>query len=98
MANDIADGVTPEVVKTFFESVLALRSSPTLATDIYDRMPAVYAQVLPGAPAKAVPAKGGLYFVIGPEKQMALYEAYLKSAQGPDATLYRLAPRDFWVK
>jgi hypothetical protein len=40
---------------------------------------------------------GAVYFVIGPEKQMTAYEAYLKSAEGPDTQLYRLYPRDFWL-
>jgi hypothetical protein len=35
--------------------------------------------------------------VIGPEKQMAAYQDYLKSAVGRDATLHRLYPRDFWL-
>ena len=40
---------------------------------------------------------GSNYFVIGPEKQMTAYEAYLKSAEGADTKLYRLYPRDFWM-
>ena len=38
-----------------------------------------------------------MYFVIGPEKQFAAYEEYLKKTEGPDAWLYRLYPRDFWL-
>jgi hypothetical protein len=37
------------------------------------------------------------FFVIGPEKQMSAYEAYLKSVEGADTQLYRLYPRDFWL-
>ena len=40
---------------------------------------------------------GRNFFVIGPEKQMAAYEAYLKSVEGADTQLYRLYPRDFWL-
>jgi hypothetical protein len=38
-----------------------------------------------------------IYFVIGPERQLDLYEAYLKSVEGADGRLYRLYPRDFWM-
>jgi hypothetical protein len=40
---------------------------------------------------------GAAYFVIGPEKQLAAYEAYLKSVEGATAAVERLHPRDFWV-
>jgi hypothetical protein len=48
-----------------------------------------------GIPAKDVP--GGVYFAIGPEKQLDAYEQYLKKAEGPETKLYRLYPRDFWL-
>jgi hypothetical protein len=35
--------------------------------------------------------------VIGPEKQLAAYEEYLKKADAPGARLWRLYPRDFWT-
>ena len=38
-----------------------------------------------------------MYFVIGPEKQIAAYQDYLKSAVAKDATVHRLYPRDFWL-
>ena len=38
-----------------------------------------------------------LYFIIGDERQFSAYEKYLKSVVAPDAELYRLYPRDFWV-
>jgi hypothetical protein len=44
---------------------------------------------------KDIPGRN--FFVIGPEKQMAAYEAYLKSVEGADTQLYRLYPRDFWL-
>ena len=49
------------------------------------------------AEVAGVPAvPGAVYFVIGNDKQMAAYEAYLKSAVSPAAVLHRLYPRDFW--
>ena len=57
-------------------------------------MPGVYGQVLPGY-GPAVP--GGVYFVIGPAKQLDAYQEYLHAAVGKDATLHRLYPRDYWM-
>jgi hypothetical protein len=41
-------------------------------------------------------ADGG-FMVIGPDKQLDAWEGYLKSTEGPDAKLYRLYGRDFWM-
>jgi Zn-dependent M16 (insulinase) family peptidase len=97
MAEDLADGLTPEVVSRFHRAILDLRRRPGLAEELFRRMPKVYARVLPGlgAPAKDVP--GAVNFVIGPEKQLDAYEQYLKKAEGPETRLFRLYPRDFWI-
>ncbi|MGH9900265.1 MAG: hypothetical protein ACRD68_00320, partial [Pyrinomonadaceae bacterium] len=97
MANDLADGVTPEAVARFRRAIIELRKSPDLADELYDRMGKVYARVLPGYDAKAGDVSGAVYFTIGPEKQQSLYEAYLKTVGGTDARLHRLYPRDFWM-
>ena len=97
MAANLADGVTPEIVSGFRKQILALRGRPNLTDALFDRMPGVYARVLPGYAPKAAPVEGGSYFVIGAEKQFAAYEAYLKSVGDAKTTLYRLYPRDFWV-
>jgi hypothetical protein len=39
----------------------------------------------------------GVYFVIGPAKQLDAYQDYLRAAVGKTATLHRLYPRDFWI-
>jgi len=52
---------------------------------------------LPGYGKSVKNVPGGIYFVIGPEKQMQAYEAYLKSVDGANTTLFRLYPRDFWM-
>ena len=97
MAADIADGLQPEKVKRFRQAVLDLRKSPKLADELYDRMGAVYARILPGYDPNLKSVPGAVYFVIGNDKQFAAYEAYLKSTLGPDTQLYRLYPRDFWM-
>jgi Zn-dependent M16 (insulinase) family peptidase len=98
MAADLADGLTPERVRAFRTAVLGLRSAPNLAGELFKRMGAVYAAVLPGyGPAKARDVEGAIYMVIGPEKQIDVYEKYLKSVEGADARVFRLYPRDFWM-
>jgi hypothetical protein len=97
MAANMADGVTPDVVAKFRRAVLDVRKMPDLSTELYKRKNSVYERVFPGYGMKGKDIDGSNFFVIGPEKQMAAYEAYLKSAEGADAKLYRLYPRDFWL-
>jgi Zn-dependent M16 (insulinase) family peptidase len=94
MASNLVDEVTPEVVRAFRTKVLEASKRPELATELFGRMESVYGKVLPGY-GKLDPK--GVYFVIGPDKQMAAYQDYLKSAVGKDAVLHRLYPRDFWL-
>jgi hypothetical protein len=61
-------------------------------------MPRVYATILPGYGAKASQVKDGIYYVIGPEKQLDAYEKYLKTVEGPNTKLYRIYPRDYWMR
>lgn len=96
-AANMADGLTPEVVAKFRRAVLDVRRMPNLSAELFKRKDAVYQRVFPGYTAGDKGYAGGNYFVIGNEKQMAAYEAYLKSSIGPETKLYRLYPRDFWV-
>ncbi|HEY8563360.1 MAG TPA: insulinase family protein [Pyrinomonadaceae bacterium] len=97
MASNLADGVTPETVAKFRRGVLELRKMPNLADELYKRKDKVYGRVLPGFNVKGKDVAGASYFAIGSEKQMAAYEAYLKTADAPETKLYRLYPRDFWL-
>ncbi len=94
MASNLVDGLTPEVVKAFRSKVLELAKRDDLAPTLFGRMHDVYAKVLPGY-GKLDPE--GTYFVIGPEKQMAAYQDYLKAAVSKATLLHRLYPRDFWI-
>jgi hypothetical protein len=98
MADDLADGLTPEVVARFHRAILDLRKRPDLAQELFRRMPIVNARILPGLGAAAKDVPGAVYFVIGPEKQLDAYEQYLKKAEGADTHLFRLYPRDYWVE
>jgi len=97
MANDLADGLTPDVVSRFHKAILDLRKDPRLGAELFRRMNAVYGKVLPGMNVKAKDVEGGVYLVIGPEPQLAAWEEYLKTADTPDARVFRLYPRDFWM-
>lgn len=97
IAADLVDGITPEKVRAFRKAVLALRKDPRLADELYERMAAVYAQVLPGWSAKPDAIDDGVFYVVGPEKQLELYDAYLDAAVAPSTKLYRLYPRDYWL-
>ena len=96
MAANLADGITPEVVRKFRSSILTLRGAPALSDTLYDRMGTVYATVLPGYGAKASTVPDGVFFIIGPEKQFVAYEEYLRASEGPNTRIFRLYPRDFW--
>jgi Zn-dependent M16 (insulinase) family peptidase len=97
MANDIADGTPPDAVRKFRQALLDLRRMPNLSDELFKRMNVVYARILPGLGAKASGVEGGVFYVIGPEKQLTAYEQYLKTVEGPDARLYRIYPRDYWM-
>jgi len=97
MANDLADGRMPAIIKQFRLAILKLRKEPGLINKIYDYKDQVYETILPGYGKPTRDVAGGNYLVIGPEKQMQAYEAYLKSVDGANTVLYRLYPRDFWI-
>ena len=99
MAEDLADMLTPDVVKSFRAGIMKLRSKPGLYDELHKRMVSTYGEVLPayGPSCKeSAENSNAIYFVIGPEKQLATYEEYLKSVEG-DVTLERIYPRDFWI-
>jgi len=98
MANDLADGLTPEVLARFHRAILELRKRRDLSSELFRRMPKVYERILPGMGIPANEVAGSVYFVIGPDKQLDAYEQYLKKAEGPGTKLFRLYPRDFWIE
>lgn len=97
MAADLADGLTPEMVSRFHQAILDLKKSPDLEAELFRRQTAVDAKVLPGMDRGAKDVAGAVYFVIGPEKQMAAWEEYLQQAESPGTRVWRLYPRDFWM-
>lgn len=96
MANDLADGYTPEIIQGYRQKVLQMRKTK----DIFERMRSniknVYGSVLIGYGAPLKDVKDGQYFIIGPESQFASLDKYIGNAEG-DGKVYRLYPRDFWL-
>ena len=91
MANDLADGQTPDQVRKFRAAILELRKDPELGAKLFARKDAVYSRFLPGYDPNAQPVPDTISFAIGPDKQLDAWEAYLKTK------LFRLYPRDFWM-
>lgn len=94
MAADFADGLTPDQVRAFRQSMLDLRNDPGLGAKLFDRKDAVLARALPGWSSDWKPAVGAVYVTIGPEKQLDAWDAYVKTF---GFKLVRLYPRDFWM-
>jgi hypothetical protein len=85
-------------VARFHRAILELRKRRDLSSELFSRMSKVYERILPGMGIPPKEVAGGVYFVIGPEKQLAAYEQYLKKMEGPETRLFRLYPRDFWME
>lgn len=97
MAADLVDGLTPETIAEFRKTILELRKQPDFFEQLKSRMMRVYGQVLPGLDPKSADVEGGNFLMIGPEMQFEEFEQYLQTVEDPNAKLYRIYPRDFWV-
>jgi Zn-dependent M16 (insulinase) family peptidase len=95
IADDLADGVSPEKVKTFRDAILALRKAPNLADEVFGRVDAVYGKLLPGYGPKARTTPGAVYYIIGSDKQFAAMDADVQARE--DEHVYKLYPRDYWL-
>jgi hypothetical protein len=93
IADDLADGITPAKVRKFRENLLALRKETGLADELFRRMDAIYAKILPGYGARTSP--GSIYFIIGNDKQFKAMDADLQTRE--DQHVYKLYPRDYWL-
>jgi hypothetical protein len=93
IAADLADNQPPDQVRRFRQSILELRKDPNLGNILFDRKDAVYGRFLPGYNVKAADVAGGVFFAIGPDKQLDAWGEYVAA----DAKLYKLYGRDFWM-
>jgi hypothetical protein len=85
------------MVRRFRESILQLRKEPDLVGTLFARKDRVYGALLPGYGTKIGRIPGASYYAIGPDKQLDLWEQYLKASEGAEAKLYRLYGRDYWM-
>lgn len=96
IAADLADEITPEVVKRFRQKVLAQKKRKGLYRELKSRMESVYGPVLIGYGPPLSESDEGIFFLIGPEPQFKSLEEYIETTEGKQ-TVYRLYPRDFWL-
>jgi hypothetical protein len=98
MANDLVDGLSPDVVAGFRNEVLELRKMDNLHREIAGRMLGVYSRVLPGLGKTVRDEEAGSFFVIGNDKQLNAWQEYLRTVEGEETVVWRLYPRDFWME
>ncbi len=96
MAANLADGVTPDVVRAFRQKVLEIGSRDGLYEELKSRMEAAYGPVLIGYGPPLSESKEANFFLIGPEPQFESLEKHIEQTEGKQ-TIYRLYPRDFWL-
>jgi Zn-dependent M16 (insulinase) family peptidase len=96
MADDLADGITPEVVKRFRQAILQLRKEPDLAAELFKRVDQVYGPIVPGFGVKAKEVSGAVYYLIGNEKQFQSLDGDVQNRE--DEHVYKLYPRDYWLR
>jgi Zn-dependent M16 (insulinase) family peptidase len=96
IANDLADGFTPDMVRAYRQKVMAMLKDKSLFEKATARVEAVYGLPLVGLGSSQKDVSGGIYFILGPEEQFKLLENYIKSVEEPQP-VYRLYPRDYWL-
>ena len=97
IAADLADNQPPDMVRKFRQAILDLRKDPHLGELLFDRKDRVYGRSIPGYNVKMSDVTDGIFFVIGPDKQLDAWQQYLKEVEGPETKLYRLYGRDYWM-
>lgn len=95
IASDLVDGLTPDKVRQFRQSILKLRKSPSLATEIFSSVDSIYGQLLPGYSHDARRESNAVYYMIGSDKQFTAMEAAVQSREKEH--VYKLYPRDYWL-
>jgi len=95
IAGDLTDGLPPEKVKQFRQGILALRRDPSLSSELFGRVDAVYGKFLPGYGPKAKDSPASVYYMIGNDKQFSAFDADVQARE--DEHVYKLYPRDYWL-
>jgi Zn-dependent M16 (insulinase) family peptidase len=95
IAANLADGITPDVVKRFRLAILDLRKDPNLAGELFKRVDQVYGPIIPGYGPKAKQVPGAIYYLIGNDKQFNSLDADVQARE--NERVYKLFPRDYWL-
>ena len=95
IADDLADGITPEKVKRFRTALLNLRREPKLASELFARVDTVYGKPFPGYGPQTRNVPGAVYYIIGADKQFNTLDAEVQSRE--DEHVFKLYPRDYWL-
>lgn len=97
MAQDLVDGFGPDVITRHRAEILKISQEEGLFEELNSRLEEMYGKVMIGygEPLSADPESN--FFLIGPEEQFESLESYIKSVEMP-RTVYRLYPRDFWIR
>ncbi|MGH8069838.1 MAG: hypothetical protein ACRERE_32275 [Candidatus Entotheonellia bacterium] len=91
---DLREGLTPERMQHFSQTLLRLRKDPRLLRRLHEALPRVVAAVTlrDGDPHTKAAAES-IFFVIAPERQLAELEGDI-----PGKRLPRVWPSDFWLE
>jgi hypothetical protein len=95
LAQDLADGITPEQVARFRRLLIETAREKDALVHIQERRPDAVGRVIVGYGRSVSTSPSASAFVIGPEELLKRYEAFLKEQREADR-LVRLFPRDFW--
>ncbi|MFH1700101.1 MAG: insulinase family protein [Candidatus Zixiibacteriota bacterium] len=95
MAANLADGITPDVVKAFRKRILDLRNKENLYDILQARLEKVCGSVLIGY-GHPLSQINGSFFIIGPDAQFESLSKYISETEGAQE-IYKIYARDFWL-
>jgi SAM-dependent methyltransferase len=95
LAEDLVDGLTPDVVRSFKHLLLQTAHAPNALAAFRDRVTAVLGRMLVGVNGRVSQTPGTLALLAGPGAIVDKYEQFLRDS-GEISTLPRIYPRDFW--
>jgi hypothetical protein len=95
LADDLADGLTPEVVRGWKTLLLREARAEGAAARLRERVPATVGRLLVGVGGRVSQDPAAVAVVMGPSRLLDDYQRFLRDS-GEAALLPRLYPRDFW--
>ena len=96
MADNIADGLTPEIIRQFRLRLLELESRPDLLSELKAALPQTAGRLLPGYGIPMTDNAETIVTIIGPEHHITAFEKFLTEQEPGLPPFFRIYPRDFW--